>query len=226
LGFGVFGYRIGKCIISESDDYDIKQNLKLNIHNYRLVYFFVPPSYININRSISELGAFLYDEKIIYINTKFKVPEIYPDSITEIKKIDDSIIRLALLSGEFSRFKLDNGFKKNEFEKLYKEWIYRSVNHEIADEVLAYRISDLATGIITLKHDQKVTHIGLIAVDEKNRGKNIGSKLLQASYISCQKKDHSKIEVATQKRNRGACNFYEKNGFQIKEILNVYHLWL
>lgn len=221
-----FGYRIGKCQISESDENDLKEIIKLNTLDYRLIYFFVPPSYTNINRIISELGASLYDEKTTYINPRFQVPDIHTDSITEINEIDDSTIHLALLSGEFSRFKLDTGFKNNEFEKLYREWIIQSVNHKIADEVLVYRISGINAGLITLRHFQDFSNIGLIAVNEEYRGKNIGSKLLNAAFYSSKINGNSTIEVVTQKKNRGACKFYEKNGFQIKEITNVYHLWL
>jgi ribosomal protein S18 acetylase RimI-like enzyme len=34
------------------------------------------------------------------------------------------------------------------------------------------------------------------------------------------------VEVATQKANEGACRFYNAIGFEIKSIVNVYHLWI
>jgi dTDP-4-amino-4,6-dideoxy-D-galactose acyltransferase len=34
------------------------------------------------------------------------------------------------------------------------------------------------------------------------------------------------LEVPTQLDNIQACRFYEKCGFQIKEIKNIYHFWL
>jgi ribosomal protein S18 acetylase RimI-like enzyme len=33
-------------------------------------------------------------------------------------------------------------------------------------------------------------------------------------------------EVATQKANENACRFYESIGFKVKNIVNVYHLWI
>jgi ribosomal protein S18 acetylase RimI-like enzyme len=33
-------------------------------------------------------------------------------------------------------------------------------------------------------------------------------------------------EVATQKANENACGFYESIGFEVRNIINVYHLWI
>jgi ribosomal protein S18 acetylase RimI-like enzyme len=34
------------------------------------------------------------------------------------------------------------------------------------------------------------------------------------------------VQVVTQKANILACNFYKKNGFNLIETINVYHLWV
>ncbi len=126
----------------------------------------------------------------------------------------------------YSRFKIDPYFRNNEFERLYTEWIEKSVERRLANEVLIYNEGDELLGFITLALREKTGSIGLIAVDENQRGKAIGKKLIRAALAYF--KDHkiTTVEVVTQKANYAACRFYESCGFKIKSIVNIYHLWI
>mgnify|MGYP002355965114 CR=1 FL=1 len=64
------------------------------------------------------------------------------------------------------------------------------------------------------------------SVDQTVRGQSIGSKLINATFFHYSKIGIFDIEVVTQKDNQLACNFYEKNNFKIKNIENIYHLWI
>ena len=108
---------------------------------------------------------------------------------------------------------------------MYREWINKSVSKTIADEVFLYENKQIL-GIVTLKLKENIATIGLIAVAENQQGKGIGRKLVDACMDFCQKNNIKKIEVATQKANLQACNFYEKYGFSVKEITPIYHFWL
>jgi dTDP-4-amino-4,6-dideoxy-D-galactose acyltransferase len=66
----------------------------------------------------------------------------------------------------------------------------------------------------------------LLAVDENQRGKAIGKKLVGAALAYFRDNKVTSVEVVTQKANNAACRFYETCGFKIKSILNIYHLWI
>ena len=58
------------------------------------------------------------------------------------------------------------------------------------------------------------------------RGKSIGKKLMNAVLTYLSEKNTYMVEVATQKANENACRFYEAIGFEVRNIINVYHLWI
>jgi len=51
-------------------------------------------------------------------------------------------------------------------------------------------------------------------------------KLMKAAESYFIQHNISEIDVVTQKFNIPACRFYEKNGYSIKNIEYVFHLWL
>ena len=80
--------------------------------------------------------------------------------------------------------------------------------------------------MLTYKVISNVATIGLIAVDPLVQGKNIGTELMM--FLEYKLSQHSvfDINVATQLQNKKACAFYEKNKYSIKQITNIYHVWL
>lgn len=76
------------------------------------------------------------------------------------------------------------------------------------------------------EQDNTIGNLSLIGVDQSVRGQNKGSKLVNATFYHYSQKNIFDNEVVTQKANHLACKFYEKNGFGIKNIVNIYHIWL
>jgi len=195
----------------------------------KLAYCFAGQEDMASNYSLNQLPALLVDEKITYSKT---VDAHNLNSVaTNVKPYrlsfaTDKLKSLTLQSGGFSRFNIDPNFRDNEFEKLYIEWIDRSVSRELADEIFVYDEGQEIQGFITLKIKQNGGSIGLIAVDERQRGKKIGKKLINAALMYFTEKKIDRIEVITQKANSGACRFYEVCGFKVQNIVNVYHLWI
>ena len=66
----------------------------------------------------------------------------------------------------------------------------------------------------------------LIAINEKTKGKGIGTKLIKALESFAIENSLHTINVGTQLNNIQAQNFYEKNGY--KHIINnsIYHWWI
>ncbi len=82
-------------------------------------------------------------------------------------------------------------------------------------------------GLIYLKDiNHKTGSISLIGVDQGYRGEQIGTKLIEKATSYFSKLGKKEVQVVTQKANVLACNFYTKNGFQMIDTVNVYHLWI
>jgi dTDP-4-amino-4,6-dideoxy-D-galactose acyltransferase len=180
------------------------------------------------NNIIRQTGAVCYDEKVIFrknLNSKHHLIEGNIFSFPGFP-LPEQLYSLAIQSGKFSRFNTDKKFEEGKFEELYKKWLDNSVNRSIADEVLVYSGNKSINGFVTLKLKDESGQIGLIAVDEKCRGQNIGSSLVKKIENILIEHDIFALSVVTQKANKPAYNFYLKNNFSVYEINNIYHLWL
>lgn len=215
-------------------DVDNPENLNEHLDyfkqkGYRLVYFFANPNDEKVNHEALINKGLLTDIKVHYgLVMSDIIPE--PDSenilIYNSSEPDEMLYKLALQSGEYSRFRTDIKFPFGSFEKLYKLWMLRSVMRIIADEVFVYQKEGLIKGVITVYQKSNVGNIGLLGVDILSRGEKIGTKLMTHTKNYFFQKKICKLEVVTQMANKSACAFYEKSGFNIIRTENIYHFWL
>jgi dTDP-4-amino-4,6-dideoxy-D-galactose acyltransferase len=224
-----FGYPVAKVItekisadglgsvINEAKDKGVK-----------LLYVFADPADTVSVESANSADAKLVDQKITFnmkidnsavITVDGHIEEFEGNQPTE------KLVDLSMQSGLYSRYKIDPGFKNNEFERLYLAWIENSVNKKIADHTFVYKEDDQELGFVTLKIKNNTGQIGLIAVDETSRGKSIGKKLVAAVVGKLIQKNIPELDVATQIDNADACNFYKKTGFTGSKTENIYHIW-
>ena len=177
-----------------------------------------------------ELGATLVDEKLTFVAnvvnlTGHQLPamplvEPYHDgmSLAELKQ-------LAIDSSKYSRFVVDPTFPQTKARALFEEWMVRSVNKVVADEVIVIRHESHIAGMVTLAHAGTRASIGLLAVAERFRGRKFGEALVRtAQQKSC---DHgcSEVQVITQQANAAAQRLYYKCGFELQKTESCYHLW-
>ncbi len=139
--------------------------------------------------------------------------------------VSDELKNLAFQSGEYSRFKIDGRLPVQSFERLYTIWIENSVNGKSADKVFIFKASNEIAGFITLAMKDHFGEIGLIAVNNKFRGMEIGSKLIRHTEDFVLSHKENTLKVATQLDNTLACNFYKKNGYEVDIITHVYHFF-
>ncbi len=222
-----FGYPVARIVLDQKGTDHLDDLFKqLHSEKTRLAYFFVSPVEKEINEYILNKGGILVDQKTVFL----KAPEAHSDisnAITEFQgtEINEDLIGLALQAGIFSRFRIDENFTKKEYERLYIEWISKSISKEISFKTLvALEGSDLL-GITTLDDNKSYVHIGLVAVDEKYRGRGIGRDLILSADTIAFNMGFKEIRVVTQLQNKGACTLYEKCSFYIEKITNVYHYW-
>jgi dTDP-4-amino-4,6-dideoxy-D-galactose acyltransferase len=167
----------------------------------------------------------LVDTKVIYCKENLENNSFISRKAKESDKLDD-FIELAYESGKYSRFKLDPLIGLNNFQRLYQAWVKKSLSHEIADDVFVYEECNQVCGFCTVKYLPDKATIGLIGVSGIKQGNGIGRDLIRRVEKESLINDCSKIEVATQLANKGACMFYEKMGMQVIDAMDIYHVWL
>lgn len=194
-----------------------------------LVYCYSNPNDKISNKSLLNICGTLTDQKITFCkHVKTDNNFLWPDYIKpyRLNYASNKLKLLSLQSGLYSRFNVDPNFINNEYEKLYLEWIDKSVKKYISKEILVYYKDNDEKGFVTLDIDAELGTIGLFAVDELERGKSIGKNLMNAALHYFEGKNVVRVEVVTQKTNIIACEFYNSMNFKIKNVENIYHLWM
>lgn len=219
-----FGLRIGRADVEANKKWNMLQQEAGSLRvDYDLIYIFSEQELPFDSNSIR-----LVDTKTIYAKA-IDTSAIMPSTIERYQETlpNADLYRLALVSGVYSRFRLDDCFPAESYERMYRCWIERSVDGSMADVVLVHRTDNLIDGMITLKIEDNVAHIGLVAVDEGAQGRGVGTMLIRA--VEAYLKNNTTIrylKVATQWENKPACRLYEKNGFVVEQKTNIYHYWL
>ncbi|MCC6384290.1 MAG: GNAT family N-acetyltransferase [Bacteroidia bacterium] len=198
---------------------------------FRLVYW---PSAVSSQKEIDitrSLGGKFVGTKVLYSRNienysfKYAVNKLYLMPYNQ-PEAEDQLIRLAIESGMFSRFKTDDQFGFNTFRKLYTIWIQDSVQKKIAKEVIVSRHMNDITGLITLGEKTNRGDIGLVAVNSKYRGYGISNLLIEYALNWFKNNGYQSVQVATQGNNRPACLLYEKFGFKQEVKTTFFHFWL
>ena len=183
------------------------------------------------NNIVKKFGGTLVDHKTTFVaNFKtvkydtFNFPDIVEPYTTSMPMLD--IEDLAIQSGKFSRFAVDQNIPQEKFMALYKIWIQHSLRKEIAEEILIIREGDRVVGMITLGNKNGRGDIGLVAVDENSRRKRYGEILVRAAQQWFLKNGYEFGQVVTQGMNIPACNLYKKCGYSVESVDFFYHFWL
>ena len=192
--------------------------------------------YVRSNSPIIELENkhTFRDERIVYAKENTRITPLWLQEQNQNcisigsrknKQISKELIQLALASGEYSRYKLDERFNRECFETLYKDWIRNSVYEDFATDVLVASLNDKDVGLLTYKVAGTTATIGILAVESTYRGLHIGKHLMQY-YHEALPPDISSLKVVTQGANHIARRFYESCGYSIEDTSYTYHLWI
>ncbi len=216
-----FGYPVGKCLVEDDFFFDI-QKLELEARKFKLVYLFS-------SNKLQTDKIKLVDIKLTF-HKRIKGINILADenlkTFTPDKDSYEMLERLALMSGVYSRFNIDSKFYNNEYESLYKQWIYNAVNDKKNSKVFIYKQDTEILGFVSLeKKSAHLSDIGLVSVDKNSRGKSIGSKLITFTENKALENNTRNIQVVTQQNNLPAVNLYRKCGYNLKNKEYVYHYW-
>ena len=219
-----FGLRIGRVdIYTQEDICKLKQITNKLQQEFDVLYLFD-----NSCIRIDILGATLVDEKVLY-RKECEHRQAYEDVVKYDKeRPTDALYHLAYVSGKYSRFKIDSHFAPRSYERLYKRWIENSCPRpESNKQIFVYRTMSIEKGMITIDYHTTVSaQIGLVAVDTDIQHNGIGTIILSTAEEYLYQLGIKTLDVYTQKANKKACLWYEKNGFKAANIVNIYHWWL
>ena len=216
--------RIGKTNIASEDDGEmLASQVHLMRESFDLIYVFAQHGLF-----FSGNDAKCVDEKIVYSFSDLPGLEAHANVIVwnRTRGVTEDLLHLALLSGHYSRFKQDNRFPVGGYERLYSRWIDQSVNQVMATEVFCYLVDNIPRGLVTLERKDGTGNIGLVAVHEDFQHRGIGAAMMQYVISYSNKKRIDELIVTTQLKNRPACKLYEKSGFKVKSVTDVWHWWL
>lgn len=225
-----FNFRVAKflTVLCSREDY-LQAVQEMRESDVRVAYYSIPIFEYDAARIVEQAGGKFaclrntYKRKLNDIQAGFESTDILSYTKPEPTK---ELLDLGVICGEHSRFRTDDGFGYYNFEKLYHEWVYGSVNKSLADEILIYVENETIQGMITVGKHRDCGEIGLVGVNRGMRGRKIGSYLLRAVFEWCKINHCVEIQVVTQGENVPACNLYEKFGFLLEEQKKTYHIWL
>lgn len=218
-----FGLRIGRADIQTLDD-----AVELALQHYELKYKYdLLYVFCKEGLSFDATGAELVDEKILY-SKSCENKEGNKDVMLYMQsEPNESLYKLALVSGGYSRFKLDERLPEGSYEQLYRKWIEKACPQVGTNkQIFAYAPDGIAKGMITVDYNGDKAQIGLVAVDTDCQHQGIGTKIMSTLEYYLYRKGVMTIDVATQAANKDACRWYEKNGFVKKSETPIYHWWL
>ena len=224
-----FGLKVAKVNHFDSiEEFDVIKK-ELTSNQVELAYIFSLPN-SKMDAILKNEQVFLADEKVTFARmiTEFEL-EGEVDVIEEYNdaNVTDKMLDIAIQTSEFSRFRIDTNFREDAFKKLYHQWIKNAVEHQGNGKLFVCQDNHVLKGLVYLKEiDETKGSISLIGVDQGYRGEQIGTKLIHQAVFYFSKLGKKEVQVVTQKANMLACNFYTKNGFQIIDTVNVYHLWV
>lgn len=201
---------------------------KLKQAGIKLVYW-CSDSHDQISQQAAkEFSGMLADRKLTYLidlnhAENFELNEVEP--YLDLMPTNE-MNELALSIGRCSRFKLDPRITNEQMTKVYKTWMINSTKKVVAKEVLVIKKENKVIGMTTLGEKNGRSDIGLLAVDPKFQGMQLGSKLVRASQHWGIQHGYQCGQVVTQQTNQAACKLYEKCGYQLEKVEFFYHFWL
>ena len=201
---------------------------KARNENYRLLYFFGNDDLWIDAAILQKNNGKLVDRKVVYeLNADTTaIANFEKTALYTSNAVNHDLQALAYESGKYSRFKTDEHFAPQVFEKMYELWMLNSVNGKMADAIYSVEENSKTLAMVTLKAKSDSLHIGLIATAPQAQGKGYGKQLINRTLQVAKTMGLSKVEVPTQYDNKQACGFYEACGFKVASIRNIYHFWL
>lgn len=225
-----FGFPIARIEACPADEESLGQAIStLRAKGVRLAYWQTGPEDAASNRAAEGNGGRLVNMRAEYscelaAETSRIAGEPMGPAVTASDR--DRLHELALQCGEQSRFRLDPAIPEERWASLYRRWMDESLAGTIADAVLVRRSDGAIAGMITVSAAARQGEIGLFGVAAEARGQGIGSALVDDAMRWFAANGCATARVATQGENRAARAVYQRAGFGLQRLVNVFHFWI
>lgn len=224
-----FGRRTGRiCLPREHDRQWLGAGLVNAVKGgYDMIYLFAPGGEA-LDPAMLELYGGRKMPSTVLFEREVRPEPMAHDPCIELYQGEiraPELLELAYFCGAHSRFKVDPNIGDEQYRSLYETWLARSVKRELADEMYVYRMNGALVGFVTVSARDYVGRIGLLSVSPRCHGRGIGGKLLGKVFQQLAGQGVQTLQVPTQAENVDAMRFYEKKGFSIVDVTDVYHLF-
>lgn len=145
------------------------------------------------------------------------------DSLTIRMAYSDDILPMVDLLAEL--FTIEDGFT---VDSMIQTRALELLLQNPQSIVLVAEMQNRVVGMITLQRLISTAvgeYVGIIedvVVNEADRGKGIGNKLIQAALEEASKRGWKRLALAADRRNSKAIGFYQKKGFEISPMGLMY----
>jgi RimJ/RimL family protein N-acetyltransferase len=227
-----FGFKVAKVNSFDEPIKDILNNLKID--DYKLILSKVNTLNIGLINDLEENGFLLKDIQLTY---KYEVGVIIPNKLA-----DDLIIREANLSDKNSLYDIaiksfqkyghyasDNKLDSNTCKEIYGDWIIRSFEKQVADNILVAEVNGKIAGFLSHKiyeNNFKYAVGGIGAVDPTYRNKDIFKAITISGLDWAFKNNCDWVEHNVLITNYPVNRSFSKVGFKISNSFITFHKWL
>jgi len=140
-------------------------------------------------------------------------------SLEDLKKVNELSVQVHEMHVSWTPDlyrSVEEVISKEYFEILVKnEEIYVA---KLENEIVGYIIFNIKEKENPSMRYRKQLNIDAICVDEKHRGKGIGTKLLEGAKKIAKSKECTDLYLTVNQENENAIKVYEKFGFKVKNI--------
>ena len=228
----IFGFPVAKILPDKLSRGELERVIsRLKQENVRLAFWASNPKDKESQQAARLCHGFLADKKVTFVIDIGQIPERPAGIDWKIEEYVDALPcaeleNLAIQVGRNSRFGADPRIPEDKLLALYTLWIRNSVNRQVADAVFVVRQSGRVVGMVTVGVKNGRGNIGLFAVDQVLRRKNLGISLVRAAQEWARRKGFRFAQVVTQGKNVAACRLYRKCGYRVDKVEYFYHFWI
>lgn len=223
-----FNLKIGRLDRGAASESDLTECLnQARRDGYELIYL-MDSQQLGVGSNFQALHhCTRVDTKVVFVKALKQAPTV-DNPCRKFGMGDDlaTLYELAIQSGQYSRFLLDQHFKPTDFERFYRTWVDASLRGEMADDVFIIEEAGTLNGFVSIKYRDGEAVIGLIAVAPKQRGMGLGRRLMEKAEQAALERGCRRLSVATQRDNVEACWFYGKLGMELQSSTDIYHAWI
>jgi len=232
-----FGFPVGRINLNPDFSLEsLKETLQQGKHVFRLIYIFLKEKGPNEFEGL-EVPCVCYDRKLVY-EKKIKPPA--PELDPRLRRYTETactkrVETLAVISGQQSRFRRDPQILPF-YERLFLTWISNAILGGTSDANWVWQGDDgKPSGLATVRivkypnpqtgQTVKDGRIGMLAVEEKYRGRGVGSSLIHACEHWGLSNSLDLISLAVPAECPVFNRMCVKNGYSPGAEVSVYHYW-